>query len=76
MFNFYFLEKGLGIVSAPNFVYNFLRKMFLLLYSSNWPNFSHALKVLTCQRVFHGYVFTFLRVLRAYLLTLEREKIE
>ena len=33
------LEKGLGIVSLPYFVYDFLRKMFLMLYSINWPNF-------------------------------------
>ena len=29
--NFDFLEKGLGIVSPPNFVYDFLRKMFAWL---------------------------------------------
>ena len=28
MLNFDFLEKGLGIVSQPHFVYNFLRTMF------------------------------------------------
>ena len=33
MLNFDFLEKGLGIVSAPHFVYVFLRKMFLMLHS-------------------------------------------
>ena len=37
--NFDFLEKGLGIVSPPYFVYDFSRKMFLMLYSINWPNF-------------------------------------
>ena len=30
MLNFEFLEKGLGIVSPPNFAYNFSRNMFLL----------------------------------------------
>ena len=33
MVNFDFLEKGLGIVSLPHFVYNFSRKMFLMLYA-------------------------------------------
>ena len=36
MLNFDFLEKGLAIVSVPYFVYDFSRKMFLMLY--NWPN--------------------------------------
>ena len=39
MLNFYFLEKGLGIVSPPHFEYDFSRKMFHKLYSSNWPVF-------------------------------------
>ena len=39
MLNFNFLKKGLGIVSASHFVYNFSRKMFLKLYFINWPNF-------------------------------------
>ena len=30
MLNFDFLVKGLGIVSSPQFVYDFLRKMFLI----------------------------------------------
>ena len=33
--NFDFLEKGLGIVSPPNFVFDFSRKMFLMLCSIN-----------------------------------------
>ena len=33
MLNFGFLEKGLGIVSLPHLVYDFLRKMFVLLYT-------------------------------------------
>ena len=33
MFNFDFLEKGLGIVSPPYFVYDFPRKMLLMLHS-------------------------------------------
>ena len=39
MINFEFLEKGLGIDYPSYFVYNFSRKMFLMLYSTNWPNF-------------------------------------
>ena len=35
MLNFDFLEKGLGIVSLPHFVYDFSRKIFLMLYSIN-----------------------------------------
>ena len=38
MLNFDFSEKGLRIVSPPNFVHNFSRKMFLILNSVNWPN--------------------------------------
>ena len=33
MLNFDFLEKVLGTVSSPHFVYNFSRKIFLKLYS-------------------------------------------
>ena len=33
--NFDFLEKGLGIVSTPHFVYDFSRKIFLMLYFIN-----------------------------------------
>ena len=39
MLNFGFSEKGLEIVSPPHFVYDFSRKIFLMLYSINWPNF-------------------------------------
>ena len=35
MLNFEFLEKGVGIVSPLYFMYDFLRKMFLMLYSIN-----------------------------------------
>ena len=38
MLNFNFPEKGLGLVSASHFVYKLSRKMFLMLYSINWPN--------------------------------------
>ena len=39
MLNFNFSEKSLGLVSSPRFVYGILRKFFLMLHSSNWPNF-------------------------------------
>ena len=39
MLNFDFLEKDLSIVFLPNFVYDFQRKMFLVLHSIIWPNF-------------------------------------
>ena len=32
-------EKGPELVSLPHFVYDFSRKMFLMLHSINWPNF-------------------------------------
>ena len=31
-------ERGLKPVSMPHFLHNFWRKIFLLLYSINWPN--------------------------------------
>ena len=39
MLNFDILDKSLGIVSAAHFVYDVSTKMFLKLYSINWPNF-------------------------------------
>ena len=33
MLNFDFLDKGLGIVSPPHFVYDFSTKMYLMLHS-------------------------------------------
>ena len=39
MLNFNCLEKGLGIVSPPDFGFDFSRKMFLTFYSIHWPNF-------------------------------------
>ena len=43
---FWFLEKGLGIVFPPFFVHDFSRKMLLILYSINCPNFIPWLPVL------------------------------
>ena len=39
MLNFDFLEKGLRIVSPPYFMQDFWRKIFLMLYYINCPNF-------------------------------------
>ena len=46
MFNFDFLVKGLEIVSPPHFMYDFSRKMFLMLYSIDWPNLISWLSLL------------------------------
>ena len=46
MLNFIFLEKRLGLVSPPRFVYDFSEKMFLMLHSINWPNFIALLLLL------------------------------
>ena len=35
MVKFDFLEKGLGTVSPPHFMYDLSRKMFLVLHSIN-----------------------------------------
>ena len=39
MRNFDFLDMSLGIVFLPHFVNDFSTKIFLMLYSMNWPNF-------------------------------------
>ena len=39
MLNFDFSEKRLGIVAPLYIVYYFSKKIFLKLYSVNWPNF-------------------------------------
>ena len=39
MLNFDYLDKRLGKVSPPHFAYGCPRKMFLMLYYINWPNF-------------------------------------
>ena len=44
--NFDFLENGLGIVSPPHFVYGLSTKIFLMLYSINWPHFIVLLSLL------------------------------
>ena len=46
MLNFDFLEKGLGVVSSRYFVYDVSRKMFLMLYSINRPNFIVGLSLI------------------------------
>ena len=39
MLNFDFSEKSLVLDSPPHFTYDFQQKIFLKLYSINWPNF-------------------------------------
>ena len=46
MLNFVFLEKDLGIVSPPNYVKDFSRKMFLMLDSINWLNVTAWLPII------------------------------
>ena len=46
MLNFNFSEKSLGLISPPHFVYDFSRKLFLMLHSINWPNFIFWLSLL------------------------------
>ena len=49
MLNFDFLEKSLEIVSSPHFVYDFSKKMFLMLHSINEP--SYILTTLTSRDI-------------------------
>ena len=46
MFNFDFLENGLGIVSPLYFIDDFLRKIFVVLNSIKWSNFIAWLSLL------------------------------
>ena len=46
MLIFNFPEKGQGLVFPPHFEYDFLKKLFLVLYSINWPNFIVWLPIL------------------------------
>ena len=39
MLSFDFLKKGLGLASPPHCVYDFARKIFLMIYSINWQTF-------------------------------------
>ena len=58
MLNFGFLDKGLGVVSPTHFVYDFSTKMFLMLYSINWPNFIVFSSWYIAQYVFCNYLLT------------------
>ena len=44
--NFDFLEKCLGLVSLPHFVYDFMRRIFLMLYLINRSNLIFRLLLL------------------------------
>ena len=46
MVNYDFLEKGLGIGFLTHFLHDFSRKIFLILFSINWPNFIEILDIL------------------------------
>ena len=52
MLNFNFWEKSLDLVSPPQFVYDFSRKIFLMLCFVNWPNF------IVCLPAFKGFSVT------------------
>ena len=62
MLNFDFLDKGLGIASPSHFVSDCSRKMFLILYSINWPNFIVWLPLLLeiLGNVYCSYLFPML----------------
>ena len=47
--NFNFSEKGLALVFPSHFVYDFSRKMFLKLFSLNWP--FHCLIAFTSRNI-------------------------
>ena len=61
MLNFDFLEKVLGITSLPHFVYDFSRKMFLML--QRWIQWKHHL-------VEMGYLLLLLLLLVLFLSSL------
>ena len=46
MLNFDFSKKGLGLVYPPNYMHNFSRNIFLMLYSIDSPNFIVSLSLL------------------------------
>ena len=46
MLNFNFSEKGLRLVSPQHLVYDFSRKMFLMVHSIYWPKFVVQLPLL------------------------------
>ena len=64
MLNFVFLEKGLGIISLLDILYDFIRKMFLIEYSINWLNFS-SIRFPTWPKV-SGQKFRYLRTKRVF----------
>ena len=59
MLNFNFSEEDLGLVSPSYFVYEFSRKMFLILHCINWPNFivwlPLILKILSSMCIMRHY---------------------
>ena len=75
MFNFDSLEKPLGLVSSPQSVYNFSRKIFLVLYSIIWQNFivwlPSLIEILGNMCV-EGFCFPIYNVLKLILPLLSR----
>ena len=45
MLNFLKTQKSLGLIFRPQFLYNFLMKLFPLEYGINWPNFINRLSL-------------------------------
>ena len=43
---FELIKRGPELLSLPHFLHSFWRKIFLLLYSHNWPNFIDCLPLL------------------------------
>ena len=45
MLNFLKTQKSLRLIFRPQFLYNFLMKLFPLEYGINWPNFINRLSL-------------------------------
>ena len=54
---FIWQKKGLALVSPPDFVHDFSRKILIILYSMNWPNFIFWLPLLL--EIFGNMCFQF-----------------
>ena len=88
---FIFLENGLGLVFPTHIVYDFCRKIFLILCSINWPNFivcsslpleilANTCFVISCLPVYDVFEFennlSFLIKLFFYTAKTPRQKFE
>ena len=70
MFNFDFLDKGLGIVALTHFVYDFSTKIFLTLYSINWLNFIAWLPLFLAYRALCVLQLFAIHVVTSWILKL------